>query len=151
MGAAWSEPATDWPEPPTARALILWPPEPVMAPDDPMPPVEFRWRRMAHKLAEARGPERIAPEWWLDDPNWRSGLRDYWQVVTESGDRLWLYYAHAAPCRGMVRPGAVCREQNHHFGCRKGLKNAASQKIYSRPATPRNPSSFRLIHRHFHK
>ena len=100
MGAAWSEPATDWPEPPTARPLILWPPEPVMAPDDPMPPVEFRWRRMAHKLAEARGPERIAPEWWLDDPNWRSGLRDYWQVVTESGDRLWLYYAHGGTMSG---------------------------------------------------
>jgi protein ImuB len=94
MGAAWSETAEDWPEPPATRPLLIWPPEPVMAHDDPMPPVEFRWRRQTHKLAEARGPERIAPEWWLDAPNWRAGLRDYWQVVTEGGDRLWLYYAH---------------------------------------------------------
>ena len=100
MGAAWSDPAPEWPAPPAARPLMLWPPEPVMAPDDPMPPVEFRWRRATHKLAEARGPERIAPEWWLDDPNWRSGLRDYWQVVTQGGDRLWFYYAHGGTMSG---------------------------------------------------
>lgn len=94
LGAAWSEPATDWPAPANARPLLIWPPEPVMADDDPMPPVRFRWRRRDLALAEARGPERISPEWWLDDPNWRSGVRDYWQVVTTSGERLWLYYAH---------------------------------------------------------
>lgn len=94
MGAAWVEPAQEWPEPDAIRPLLMWPPEPVMADDDPMPPVSFRWRGQTHALAEARGPERIAPEWWLDDPAWRSGLRDYWQVVTEKGDRLWLYYAH---------------------------------------------------------
>jgi protein ImuB len=44
----------------------------------------------------ARGPERIAPEWWLDDPEWRSGVRDYWRVETQQGDRLWLFFAHGA-------------------------------------------------------
>ena len=45
------------------------------------------WRVLA-----AFGPERISPEWWLDDPNWRAGLRDYWQVQTEQGARLWLFH-----------------------------------------------------------
>ncbi|MGB8621560.1 MAG: DNA polymerase Y family protein, partial [Paracoccaceae bacterium] len=44
----------------------------------------------------ATGPERIAPEWWLDEPDWRSGVRDYWRVETDRGDRLWLYYAYGA-------------------------------------------------------
>lgn len=96
LAAAWSDPAESWPMPDTARPLLLWRPEPVLAPDTPHPAARFRWRGRDHDLAEARGPERIAPEWWLDEPDWRSGQRDYWQVVTTRGDRLWLYYAHGA-------------------------------------------------------
>ena len=100
LAAAWSEPAPEWPPAPTPRPLRLWPPEPVMAPDVATPPARFRWRGQVHGLGEARGPERIAPEWWLDDPNWRSGVRDYWDVVTERGDRLWLFYAHGGTLSG---------------------------------------------------
>ena len=28
------------------------------------PPRHFRWRGVLHQVAEAQGPERIAPEWW---------------------------------------------------------------------------------------
>ncbi len=96
--AAWSAPAAPgaWPAPPNARPLLIWRPELVTAPDTPRPPAQFRWRGALHDLAEARGPERIAPEWWLDEPEWRSGVRDYWHVTTASGARLWLFYAHGA-------------------------------------------------------
>ncbi|MFT7594169.1 MAG: protein ImuB [Paracoccaceae bacterium] len=96
LAAAWSGPAADWPLPRTPRPLLLWRPEPVSAPDDPGVPAAFRWRGRDWVLACATGPERIAPEWWLDDPNWRSGVRDYWVVTTQRGDRLWLYYGHGA-------------------------------------------------------
>ncbi|MDJ0820202.1 MAG: DNA polymerase Y family protein [Paracoccaceae bacterium] len=96
LAAAWSEPATDWPQPPVARPLTLWRPEPVMAPDTPRLPARFRWRGRDFAPVGATGPERIAPEWWLDDPDWRSGQRDYWRVETDRGDRLWLFYAHGA-------------------------------------------------------
>jgi len=96
LAAAWSEPATGWPAPPVPRPLLMWRPEPVMAPDSPTPPERFRWRGRQHDLSGATGPERIAPEWWLDEPDWRSGVRDYWQVTTARGDRLWLFYAHGA-------------------------------------------------------
>jgi protein ImuB len=46
------------------------------------------------------GPERLSPEWWLDDPNWRSGVRDYWRLETENGTRLWLFYAHGGESSG---------------------------------------------------
>jgi protein ImuB len=49
--------------------------------------------RPLRRRAAAFGPERIAPEWWLDDPAWRSGPRDYWRVETEEGERLWIYEA----------------------------------------------------------
>ena len=65
-----------------------------------MPPAAFRWRRRDLRTASATGPERIAPEWWLDDPDWRSGVRDYWRVETETGERLWLYYAHGGAVSG---------------------------------------------------
>ena len=56
-------------------------------------------------LRVATGPERIAPEWWLDDPDWRSGPRDYWRIETERGERLWLFYAHG----GEVSGGWFCQ------------------------------------------
>ncbi|MEL6646527.1 MAG: DNA polymerase Y family protein [Pseudomonadota bacterium] len=96
LAAAWSEPAEHWPAPPTPRPLLLWAPEPVHAPETPRLSAQFRWRGRTHHLAEARGPERIAPEWWLDEPDWRTGVRDYWQVITAEGERLWLFYAHGA-------------------------------------------------------
>jgi protein ImuB len=100
LAAAWSEPAGDWPEPPRPRPLTLFRPEPLRAPDDPDPPGEFAWRGRRLRTLSAAGPERIAPEWWLDDPDWRSGVRDYWRVVTEDGAALWLCYAHGDTAPG---------------------------------------------------
>ena len=107
LAAAWSEPAQDWPAAPHARPLLLWRPELVMAPDVPQVPERFRWRGRDWELATAEGPERIAPEWWLEDPNWRTGVRDYWVVVTTCGARLWLFFAHgAALSRGWFCQGS---------------------------------------------
>ncbi|MEE4187642.1 MAG: DNA polymerase Y family protein, partial [Roseobacter sp.] len=80
LAAAWSA-AYDgiWPQPPNPRPLLMWQPEPVHAPDRPQVPDIFRWRGQTLRRVRAVGPERIAPEWWLDDPNWRSGVRDYWR------------------------------------------------------------------------
>lgn len=104
LAAAWSEPAGDWPAPPGPRPLVLHRPEPVTAPDEPALPLQFRWRRRDLVTASATGPERIAPEWWLDEPDWRTGLRDYWRVETVGGERLWLYYAHG----GVISGGWFC-------------------------------------------
>ncbi|MDF1872365.1 DNA polymerase Y family protein [Vannielia sp.] len=115
--AAWSAPATDWPEKPRAlRPLLMFAPE-LVSPlppegDAPQPapsalPLAFRWRNRAFQTASAAGPERIAPEWWLDDPDWRSGQRDYWRVETRCGMRLWLYYAHG----GQLSAGWFCQGQ----------------------------------------
>ena len=60
------------------------------------PPARFYYNGTLHTLTEARGAERLAPEWWWDDPNWRSGPRDYWHVATQEGPRLWMFYTIAA-------------------------------------------------------
>ena len=101
QAAAYSAPATNWPTAKRPRPLMLFRPEPVTAPDHPDPPMRFRWRGRNLETDLAEGPERIAPEWWLDDPNWRSGVRDYWRVTTTEGHRIWLFYAHG----GMVSGG----------------------------------------------
>jgi len=123
--AAWSEPAR-WPGPGAdapPRPITLFPPEPVteLAPaggcpqsipaggcpqslpagDRPAslparPPARFRWRGRTLATLEATGPERIAPEWWWDDPAWRTGTRDYWRVDTAEGPRLWLFHTPQA-------------------------------------------------------
>ena len=102
LAAAWSEPhAAPWPAPRAPRPLTLFRPEAITAPeDDPTPPARFRWRRRDLVTRVAAGPERIGPEWWLDDPDWRSGPRDYWRVEVEGGERLWLYYAHGGEMSG---------------------------------------------------
>lgn len=81
---------------PRPRPLRLFTPEPVIASGN-QPPARFRWRRMVLHTARAIGPERIAPEWWLADENWHSGMRDYWQVHTREGRRLWLFHTPQNP------------------------------------------------------
>ncbi len=93
--AAWSEPGGPWGAL-RPRPLRLFPPEPILG-EGPQPPRQFRWRRMALTTARATGPERIAPEWWLEDGNWQSGIRDYWQVETRQGWRLWLFHTPQNP------------------------------------------------------
>ncbi len=107
--AAWSV-AHDgpWPAPSGPRPLVLLRPEPVDVPDPGQgrgdPPAQFRWRRRSFALRMAAGPERLQPEWWLQDPDWRSGTRDYWRVETTGGDRLWLFYGQG----GAVNDGWYC-------------------------------------------
>lgn len=94
--AADCAPATDWPRQGPPRPVTIFRPEPV-GPVTGHPPERFRWRRVWwHKLS-ATGPERIAPEWWLDDPAWHTGLRDYWRIATKEGPRLWLYHTPQQP------------------------------------------------------
>ncbi|MEL6197358.1 MAG: DNA polymerase Y family protein [Pseudomonadota bacterium] len=109
--AGWSAEG-DWHEaryaaaPP--RPLILFPPEPVTpldgGADQPdaaaRPPRRFRWRRRDLTIATIAGPERLAPEWWWDDPAWSTGPRDYWRVATAEGPRLWLFHTPAANTAG---------------------------------------------------
>lgn len=100
-GAALACPATPggsgdrWPVR-RPRPLLIFPPEPIVA-EGILPPVRFRWRRMALTTARAQGPERIAPEWWRPEEGWRRGLRDYWRVETDQGPRLWLFHTPQDP------------------------------------------------------
>ncbi len=93
--AAWSTPSNTW-MPVRQRPLKLFPPE-VVAGQGPRPPRRLRWRRMSLTTALATGPERIAPEWWMTDESWHSGIRDYWRVYTQQGRRLWMFYTPQNP------------------------------------------------------
>jgi len=53
------------------------------------PPARFVWRRAAHAVVRAEGPERIAMEWWR--PDGQGFTRDYFRVEDEQGLRFWLY------------------------------------------------------------
>jgi len=80
------------PAPP--RPLTLLPrPEPVavMAEIPEGPPLTFRWRRVAYRVARAEGPERIAPDWWRGGAE--TELRDYYRVEDTAGRRFWLFRA----------------------------------------------------------
>ena len=73
------------------RPLRLLPmPEPVEAvaevPEGP--PRLFRWRKIAHRVTRAEGPERLAPEWWREG---QKRTRDYYRVEDSDGRRFWLY------------------------------------------------------------
>lgn len=93
--AAWSVPVSDWPETPP-RPLRFFAPEMIEG-SQRTPPNSFRWRRMLFAVKKASGPERISPEWWTEDSNWRRGLRDYWRVETQQGQRLWLFFTPQNP------------------------------------------------------
>ncbi len=109
--AGWSGPET-FPAGGPARPLLLFPPERMEVPPGlpaegtrpGLPPPHLRWRGRRFALTGLSGPERIAPEWWWDDPAWRSGARDYWRVETAEGPRLWLFRTPEAP-RGVSGSG----------------------------------------------
>lgn len=81
----------DLPDPQNRPARMLDPPEEVRVlyavPEGP--PAQFQWRGKPTRIARWQGPERIAPEWWLERPGTR--LRDYYKIEDASGQRLWLY------------------------------------------------------------
>ena len=112
-GPGW--PAEGGGNPRPLRLLAF--PEPVgveRVPDDPLQPPAVLRRKGGRpvRLRRARGPERIALEWWCDGKN-EGGYdgspagRDYWQVETEEGVRLWLYRD--------LHPGAAVRWFLHGF------------------------------------
>ncbi len=107
---------TDEGGPRARRPLRLLPsPEPiqVMAPVPDRPPVLFRWRRRPHRVARADGPERIAPEWWLEDADalfsGETEARDYYRIEDEAGARFWVYR------EGLYRPDRAPRWYLHGF------------------------------------
>ncbi len=70
---------------------LLEKPEPVEASAEVPegPPLSFRWRRALYRVARAEGPERIASEWWREDPP--APARDYFRVEDVDGRRYWLF------------------------------------------------------------
>ncbi len=64
------------------------------------PPGRFNWRKVSYRIANAEGPERIAPEWWRSEGE---KARDYFRVEDETGRRYWLFregrYGEAEPPR----------------------------------------------------
>ena len=83
--------APDEDTPPTRPLLLLATPEPVEAVAEvPLgPPVRFRWRKAAYRVARAEGPERIACEWWRSGK--RALTRDYFRIEDTAGYRFWLF------------------------------------------------------------
>ncbi len=87
------------------RPLLLFErPEPitVMAEVPEGAPLGFTWRRVAHRVCHAEGPERIAPEWWRHigeelSPNTSAASlkrpRDYYRVEVGNGARYWVFRA----------------------------------------------------------
>ncbi len=88
MGAARARPVRLLRRPEAIEATAL-------VPDDP--PVQFRWRGLAHRVRRAEGPERIANEWWRapasEDEDEADLIRDYYRVETADGRRFWIFRA----------------------------------------------------------
>lgn len=59
------------------------------------PPARFHWRGAEYRVAEAAGPERLAPEWWRagdeDAAEIDAMTRDYFRLEDQDGRRFWLY------------------------------------------------------------
>ena len=100
FSVAWSKPIMEWPVSFLSRPIHIFQPEPIIPICLKHTLKTFRWRSVDFEIIHARGPERIAPEWWLDDKNWRTGVRDYWKVITNRGETLWIYKAHGGTVSG---------------------------------------------------
>ncbi len=87
---AVSRPETSsWPPSSAPLPLRLTPPRPVEPLSAGRPPGRFRCQDTVHEITHARGPRRVAGEWWQNDRA-RHPTYDYWDVQTRDGARLWL-------------------------------------------------------------
>jgi protein ImuB len=59
----------------------------VTAPIPDYPPMLFRYKGKLHKIRKADGPERIEPEWWIQEGE----HRDYYAIEDEEGFRFWVF------------------------------------------------------------
>jgi protein ImuB len=82
-------PATSWKADRPRPLHLLSPPEriEVTAPVPDYPPMNFRHKGVLHTVLRADGPERIEPEWWIQE----GAHRDYYCVEDEAGRRYWLF------------------------------------------------------------
>jgi protein ImuB len=83
--------------PQAARPAFLLPrPEPirVIAEIPEGAPARFSWRRLAHVVIRAEGPERIAREWWRSISRPQpvgTTVRDYYRIEDSAGGRYWVF------------------------------------------------------------
>lgn len=77
-----------WTKTKRERPIRLFrPPEYVRVETAGRPPKAFTWRRMPFEAETTAGPERLTPQWYVDED---LRTRDYWKVQTRQGRRLWL-------------------------------------------------------------
>lgn len=121
---------------PTRPLRLLPRPEPVQAtallPDHP--PAAFHWRKVAHRMRQGGGPERIAPEWWRSLPDPAPAPAAALGSAPDSGgaDRS---NADAAPLDSSILDGGT-RDYylvENHAGQRFWLYR---QGLYDRPERP---------------
>ena len=99
VSAAYCSPTFSWPPATHQRPLLIFRPEAIKI-------IEYKkticcyWWINGYNVNVSFGPERIAAEWWLDSPQWRTGLRDYWKIEAECGIKLWLFEAKGAELKG---------------------------------------------------
>lgn len=77
-----------WPSGSAERPLLSIDHEPVAIEEPGRPPRKFTWRKKPYETVSAAGPERIGSAWWQGPDG--EVLRDYWQVETGDGAKLWL-------------------------------------------------------------
>ena len=93
-------PSQCWQTPKIYRPILLFKPQQIQIVEYRKIPKIFIWQNRKYNVSIGIGPERISPEWWLDDPNWRTGLRDYWKIESTCGSKLWLFEAKGAEIKG---------------------------------------------------
>ena len=95
---AIGQPEPRWEESPRLRPIRLFrSPEWLRVEAPGRPPARFVWRRQDYTLHSARGPERLTARWHAAGD---MRTRDYWQVQTAEGPRLWLLnYPGSGPAR----------------------------------------------------
>lgn len=85
-------PDAKWPSYRIRPVRLITPPLPIKTPAllPGEAPAQFQIGRQLHRVVRAEGPERLASEWWRDEPL-RWGTRDYYRIEDEKGSRFWIF------------------------------------------------------------
>ena len=128
----------EWGEGTAPRPLLMLPrPEAaeVVALIPEGPPRQFRWRGVLHQVAEAQGPERIAPEWWRRTAE---ETRDYY--VVEDVGRPPLLALPRRPLRPRRRHPAMVRAWGVWMSVSQDPRRISRRSSLA-PPEPKRPSA----------
>ena len=94
VSALYTDAVYDWAPPPQQRPLVLTKVTPLTVIETSDGPDKVDWRGARYQVIQAIKLDHVDPEWWMNDPDWQTGSRQYWRLDTIGSHSFFTFCAN---------------------------------------------------------